>query len=71
MLESLRIKISKMSLGVKFIVRIIYPVLTYLVFYFILHVNMQVELQTVQMLFIFLWLLIEWQVFFKKPQEEK
>lgn len=70
MLESLRLKVSKMSLSVKFVVRIIYPIVTYLFFYFILHMNMQVELQTVQMLFIFLWLIIEWQVFFKKPQEE-
>jgi len=70
-LESLRKTVSKMPLGVKFIVRIAYPVLVYLIFYFVLHKSFRVELQTVQFVFIMLWLITEWQVFFKKPLAEK
>lgn len=70
MLENLRKAVSKMSLGVKFIVRIIYPITIYLLFYFLLHLNFRMELQTVQIIFILLWLIIEWQVFFKKPESE-
>jgi len=70
-LEKLRVKISKMPLGVKFIVRIVYPVLLYLIFFFLFHKNMRIELQTIQFVFIILWLLIEWKVFFKKPAEKR
>ncbi|PWH86917.1 hypothetical protein [Brumimicrobium oceani] len=69
LLENLRKKVSKLSLGVKFIVRILYPVTLYLIFFFLLHINLRIELQNVQFVFIILWLLIEWQIFFKKPQE--
>jgi len=69
MLESLRQKISKLSLGLKFIIRVTYPVLLYILFYFLLHKTFRTQLQTTQLLFIFLWTIIEWQVFFKKPSK--
>lgn len=70
MLESLRKKISKMPLGLKFVVRILYPITLYLLLYFLLHISMRFGLQNIQLLFIILWILIEWQVFLKKPEKE-
>ncbi|RFC53806.1 hypothetical protein [Brumimicrobium aurantiacum] len=71
MLENLRRKVSQLSIGAKFIVRILYPIMIYLIFYIILHANVGVELQTVQLIFILLWLVIEWQIFFKKPNNSQ
>lgn len=75
MLESLRQKIDRLSLIAKFIIRIIYPVTTYIILYFVMFKHFKMPLQTTQMAFIVLWILVEWQLFFKKPikteKEEK
>ncbi|HLW30226.1 MAG TPA: hypothetical protein VKX29_05150 [Brumimicrobium sp.] len=67
MLDSLRNKISNLSIGAKFAIRIIYPIGLYIAFYFLLHRVFNTPLQSTQLIFILTWALIEWQLFLKKP----
>lgn len=70
MLESLRKKIHQLPIFAKFIIRLLYPITLYFIFHFGLHKALGLEVQTIQILFLILWSLIEWQLFFKKPQTE-
>ena len=66
MIEELRNRIDNLSKGAKFIVRLIYPILLYLLFHFIMHSTIGLDLQVTQFIFIILWGIVEWQLFLKK-----
>lgn len=66
MINRLRNKIKGLSEVSKFVVRLLYPILLYVLFHFTIHVLIGLELRLTQFVFILLWGLIEWQLFLKK-----
>lgn len=67
MLNGIRNSVDKLSVGMKFLLRIAYPILTYIIFYFVLHYFFHIGLKTTQLIFIIFWAVVEWQIFLKKP----
>ena len=63
MFETIRLKIRKLNPQLKFLLRIVYPVSLYLLFYWIFVYLLKSSVQPVQLIFILLWAFLEWKFF--------
>lgn len=66
MFSSLRKRVVGLGKTPKFIVRIVYPVAIYLIFHFLFINLLHFDANKIQIAFLFVWALIEWQVFFRE-----
>lgn len=66
MLDKIREKVSKLKGSTKFLVRLIYPILLFLIMHFLFVYGMNAKSSTVQLIFILLWAFLEWTIFLKK-----
>ncbi|MCC5923961.1 MAG: hypothetical protein JJT77_09250 [Crocinitomicaceae bacterium] len=57
-------KINELNGVTKFIVRIIYPILLFIVLYMLGTMVLNITISVVQVIFILVWAYLEWRVFF-------
>lgn len=57
-------ELNALNKGVKFVVRILYPIALFTILYLIGTVLLEVSIQNIQIFFILIWGFIEWRVFF-------
>jgi hypothetical protein len=69
-MDNLRTKLNNLNGGLKFILRIIYPVVIYSVLFLSLINTQLVQPRIVQGLFILLWGAIEWYFFLSVKKEK-
>lgn len=66
----LRKKLRALPATQKFIIRILYPIVLFVIFYLIYLVTPIQNLQAVQLFFILVWALLEYLLFFKRDKED-
>lgn len=66
MLKNIKVYVDKLKGFQKFLFRLSYPILLFLLMYFILVKGLQLKLSTIQLFFIIIWAYLEWTLFFRK-----
>lgn len=55
--------VNELNPGLKFIVRVVYPIIIFVLFYTIGFSLLQLDLLFVQVVFLLFWAFIEWRIF--------